>query len=188
MSRGMNWDRARMDSLISARGSERFHEPADAPPSDRTLNGKPKSKKRSKRKVSGRTPQRKLADGPQVAQRRKLRQDFQRLSIDERARHAGEYRARLRALSSSHAAFDSMWRMNFQPLLVGTRSSRAPQSPARSGRSKATLTARPNRKSRPNSRSSALANSRRPRSVPRPARPAARAAHTPLPARTGLPG
>src|SRR3954465_2984435 len=117
MSPGMNWARARMEGIIAERGSERFYEVNDIPQPDRNRAAKSSRKRRSKPKRrtdtsvqptrrgrAGTPPQRPVADSPEVAQRRRLRREFERLSRDERARRATEYRSRLRALSSSRAA------------------------------------------------------------------------------------
>src|SRR4051794_12611199 len=119
MAGGMNWSRARMDRIISERGSDRIYEPPLERPSDQART--------TRRNQSAQTPasSRASADGkPSKNKRRKLRRQFEALAGPQRRAQASTYKRQILALYADQAAAERHWQSSFVPLLpAGTRAS-----------------------------------------------------------------
>jgi hypothetical protein len=125
---GMNWSRARMDGIISTRGSDWAYD--EIPYEGRPRWSRPERAKTKPAKAA--KPKKPAQSRPPVDpwslpthERREalrdartaLRREFAGLPIDDRRGMAAEFRARLGSLAESESAADVLWRTNFQSLL-----------------------------------------------------------------------
>ena len=96
----MNWSRARMDRIISERGSVSTWEPPPPHESPRKAAGPPRVATRTKPAK----PRHRYH-----GERRRLLHQFDELTASDQKRRAPEFRARLRRLSTSDADCEAYW-------------------------------------------------------------------------------